>query len=62
MALPAKLRLLCPGLDFVDLVVFEPREILDDERTLARARSVNDEVTALRGWASPRNHAEGNTS
>jgi hypothetical protein len=32
MTLLAKLRLLCPGLDLVDLVVFERREILNDER------------------------------
>src|SRR5882757_2121358 len=32
ITLPAKLRLLCPGLDFVDLVVFECRDLLDDER------------------------------
>jgi hypothetical protein len=31
MILRAKLRL-CPGLDFVDRVVFECREVLDDER------------------------------
>jgi hypothetical protein len=29
--LRAKLRLLCPGSDFVDLVVFERREVLDDK-------------------------------
>ena len=32
ITLPAKLRLLCPRFDFVDLVVFECRDILDDER------------------------------
>jgi hypothetical protein len=30
MTLRAKLRLLCPGLDFVDLVEFERRDVLDD--------------------------------